>query len=192
MYEQAIVQLRKLATSDNPEWVSRYRAICQRRDVVLAAAVSAVAKGLLDASGYQPDPARTPLENYRHALEEIEHYLIQSNVPVAEQQLLALVGVGALAGWSVQFEDEDHARVSVHHDDDDDLDPIVVHRLARALDRSPDTEPLLWEKIQEAAAGEGDDITMVLGAARSLIDEMAMNELDTSTTATIVDSIMGG
>jgi hypothetical protein len=89
-------------------------------------------------------------------------------------------------------EDEDHARISVFHDDDDDLDPMVVHRLVRGLDRSPDTEPMLWAHIRTAAEGEGDGAIMVLGASRSLIDETPMNELDNATTATIVDSIMGG
>ena len=192
MYEQAIVQLRKLATSDNPEWVTRYRAICKRRDVILADAVTSVAEALLDNSGYQSEVNRTPLENYRRALEQIEQHLMQSSVPVAEQQLLALVGVGALAGWTVHVEDEDHARISVVHDHDNDLDPMVVHRLARGLDRSPDTEPLLWEHIRAAAANEGDDTILVLGAGRSLLDEVPMNELDNSTTAVIVDSIMGG
>lgn len=191
MYEQAIMQLRKLATSDNREWITRYRAICQRRDVVLAAAITSAARALLEASDFQPDPDRTPLENYPQALEHLEHYLAQSSIPLSEQQLLALLGVGALAGWSVQLEDEAHDLL-VYQSGSPDLDTVVVHRLSRALDRSPDTEPLLWEHIRAAAEGEGDDMMLVLGAARSLIDEMPMNELDTAVATTIVDSIMGG
>lgn len=191
MYEQAIVQLRKLATSDNPEWVTRYRAICQRRDGVLATAVTSVAKALLDASDFQADSARTSLENYPLALDHLEHYLAQSSIPLSEQQLLALLGVGALAGWHIEFEDAEHD-LRVYRSGSVELDTFVVHQLARALDRSPNTEPLLWEHIRAAAADEGDDTILVLGACRSLIDETPMNELDNATTATIVDSIMGG
>jgi hypothetical protein len=191
MYEQAIVQLRKLATSDNPEWVTRYRAICKRRDVILADAVTSVAEALLDSSDFQPNLAYTSLENYPQALDQLEHHLTQSSIPLTEQQLLALLGVGALAGWAVQFEDEEHD-LRVYQTGSVDLDMFVVHRLARALDRSPDTEPVLWERIRVAASSEGDDTIMVLGACRSLIDEVPMNELDNSTTAVIVDSIMGG
>jgi hypothetical protein len=191
MYEQAIVQLRKLATSENPEWVTRYRAICQRRDVILTDAVTSVARALLDASGFQPDPTRPPLENYPQALEQLEHHLSQSSIALIEQQLLALLGVGALAGWTVQLEDEEHDLL-VYQSGSVDVDTVVIHRLARALDRSPDTEPLLWEHLRASAAGEGDEATLVLGAARSLIDELPMNELDTAVATTIVDSIMGG
>jgi hypothetical protein len=191
MYEQAIVQLRKLATSENPEWVTRYRAISQRRDVVLAAAITSVAEALLEASDFEPNAAHTSLENYPQALDHLEHYLAQSSIPLGEQQLLTLLGVGALAGWSVQLEDEEHDLL-VYQSGSVDLDTFVVHRLARALDRSPDTEPVLWEHIRAAAANDGDDTVLVLGACRSLIDEVAMNELDNSTTTVIVDSIMGG
>lgn len=191
MYEQAIVQLRKLATSENPEWVTRYRAICARRDVILADAVTSVAEALLESSDFQPDSAHKSLEKYPQALEHLEHHLAQSSVPLIEQQLLALLGVGALAGWTVQLEDEERG-ILVYQSGTTDVDTFVIHRLARALDRSPDTEPLLWEHIRAAAMSEGDDMAMVLGACRSLIDEVNMNELDASTEKVIVESIMGG
>lgn len=191
MYEQEQMQLRALATSSNPEKITHYRAISRLRDQILAAAVIGQARALLEASGYQPDPNRSLIESYHRAIELLEQHLSQSSIPINEQQLLALVGIGALAGWSVQIEDGAQD-VHVFQSGGEELDPMVVHRLARALDRSPDQEAELWERIEAAARDLPQDRTLALGAARGLLDETPMNELDDAVSEMMIDSIMGG
>jgi hypothetical protein len=191
MYEQEIAQLRALATSNNPDLVTRYRAICGLRDGILTEAVNALAHSILDQSGYYPDPQRTPTENYQHALELVEHHLAQSGVPVIEQQLLALVGVGALVGWRVQLQDDEHD-LQVYQSGAEMLDPVVIHRLAKSLDRSPDEEAALWQQIKMAAESSPEDTTLVLAATRCLLDEIPMNELDSAVGTMVIDSILGG
>ena len=191
MYEHAVVQLRTLATSPDPAEVARYRAICGYRDTILADVVVTIAKAILDHSGYRPDPAAEPIDNYRRALDVIEHHLAQSSLPLSEQQLLALIGIDALAGWTVQLEDEDH-ETQVIKSGAGVLDPIVTHRVARALDRSPDQEPGLWLRIQASAESAPEETTLVLAAVRVLLDEIPMNELDNAVGTMVVDSILGG
>ncbi len=191
MYEQEQMQLRALATSNNPERLTHYRAICRLRDTILAAAVLAQSQALLDASGYQPDPNRSLVDNYHRAIEVLEQHLSQSSIPISEQQLIALVGIGALAGWSVQIEDGEH-EIHVHHSGGEELDPMLAHLLARALDRSPDQEAAFWARVEAAARTLPHESNLALAAARGLLDETPMNELDDTVSEMMIDSIMGG
>ncbi|MAS36887.1 MAG: hypothetical protein CL610_22985 [Anaerolineaceae bacterium] len=191
MYEQATVQLRTLATSDRVTEVAQYRAICDRRDDILTQVVAAIARSLLAASGYHPLPENTPDANYRLALDHMEQHLAQSSIAVRDQQLLALVAVDALGGWHLEPQD-DTQEMHVYHSDTDELDPVVVHRLAKALDRSPDQEPLLWQHIQEAAVTAPENTTLILASVRVLLDEIPINVLDDAAGQMVVDSIMGG
>ncbi|MBZ0302657.1 MAG: hypothetical protein K8J31_23130, partial [Anaerolineae bacterium] len=67
-YEQETMQLRALATSNNPELLAHYRAICERRDGILTEAVTAISHTLLSQSGYQRDLDQPSIENYQQAL----------------------------------------------------------------------------------------------------------------------------
>jgi hypothetical protein len=191
MYEQEIAQLRAMATSNDPDRLTRYRTIRKHRDHALTGAVAEMAQSLLTASGYQSDSSLPPAENYRRALEAVENHLAQSSIPVAEQQLLALTGIGALRGWHVELADDEHD-FQVYYSDTEEIDPVVVHRLAKALDRSPDQEPLLWQHITAAASQEPEETRLVLAAVRSLLDEVPMNEMDDMVGKVIIDSILGG
>ncbi|MBZ0301764.1 MAG: hypothetical protein K8J31_18600, partial [Anaerolineae bacterium] len=64
--------------------------------------------------------------------------------------------------------------------------------LAKALDRSPKLEPLLWQEIESAAESAPEETELVLAAARCLLDEIPMNELDNAVGAMVIDSMMGG
>jgi len=191
MYEHAIARLQALATSNNPDEVAQYRAICGQRDRILAEAVVVIAKMLLERGGYRSDPNAKPAENYHHALDTVEHALAQSSIPLTEQQLIALVGIDALTGWTVRF-DNQNREPRVIQSGADVLDPIVTHRIARALDRSPDQEPGLWLRIHDAADSAPEDTILNLAAVRALLDEIPMNELDSAVGTMVVDSIMGG
>jgi hypothetical protein len=195
MYEQEIAQLRAWATSNDQAKITRYRAVCAQRDAVLIQAVKAMAQQLMAAGGYQLNPAHQPLENYEGALDAIENQLSQSSVPVDDQRILALIGVGALDGWKVQLQDDEHD-LRVYQSGTSGIDPIVAHRIGRSLDRSPDQEQALWQQVEIAAqtAAQNSDAepALFLASVRLLLDEIPMNELDDAVGTMVLDSILGG
>lgn len=184
-----IEQLRQLDMSGNEEDKARLKAISDRRDVVLAYAVIVVARDMLAKSSYLYSEAASARENNERAVTALQDYLSgRSSVPEMEQRLLALVGRGVLFGRAVPQDMLTEAELIGLADER--LDPTLVHRLSRALDRSDEQEPLLWSAIDEVLTDEDDPL--VRPAVRLLLDDVTISNLDASLEKMVLDSIPGG
>jgi hypothetical protein len=79
-----------------------------------------------------------------------------------------------------------------HQGSGNEVDPALVHRLARALYRSPDHAPLLQPYIVEAEQLPAEDATLVLASIQSLLAEVPIGQLDDTLENMVIDSILGG
>lgn len=193
MPDSAVEQVKKLATSGTEDGKHRYKTLCDQRDAVLARAVLAIAQSLLEKSRYRDDSALTPAQNYQQAMKFMEEYLIDSSISDTDQDLLALVGTKALVGWAlIQAQEEDAPQVyRFHQTEKEELDPVIVHRLAKALDRSPDQERLLRQFLtgETASLPDGD---LVTAAIHLLLSDTSIGEAEEDLRKTVLDSILGG
>ncbi len=188
-----VEQLKRLATSDQETARQRYAAICNQRDAVLTRAVTAAARQLLEASGYHGSGAGRA--EHQRAVALIEDHLAQSSIPEIDQRLLALVGSGALAGWVLMQPMSEEAGVEFqpYHSGRSELDPAIVHRLARALHRSPDHDARLQAHIAASSADLApDDAALIAASIEGVLAEISVGELDDSVENAVIDSILGG
>lgn len=189
MNKTHLEQLRKLDMANDPKLTARYIAICERRDQVLTHAVVQVAQHLLEQSGYRDDEALDETQNNQNGVDMMQDYLSgRSSVPEMEQRLLALVGRGVLFNKMIPGDMVGAFRLI--GPTQERLDPLLVHRIARALDRSQDQEPVLWRCIDAQLTDEDDKL--VRPAIRVLLDDMSLTALDRSIEKMIHDSIPGG
>ena len=190
MKQSDIEHLRRLDVAEDEDAKQEYKRIHDRRDEVLTRVVIVVARMLLSESDYETDPQLIPEENNRNAVTALQDYLSgRSSIPEMEQRLLALVARGVLFGKLVS--EDMVGRVSLVGTTDEQLDPVLVHRLARALDRSDEQEPLLWQAI-DAELSTGDDASLIRTSIRLLLDEISISTVDESMEKMILDSIPGG
>ena len=185
-----IEELRQLDMSESPEDKERFKAICDQRDTVLTRAVIQMSRYLLEQSDYRYNGVVSPEENNEAAVLAVQDHLSQtSSVPEMEQRLLALVGRGVLFGRAVPAN-----MLSEPHligFSDEQLDPTLVHRLAKAFDRCDDQEALLWRIIDDGLGSDGDG-PLVRVAIRILLDEVSISNVDESMEKMVLDSIPGG
>jgi hypothetical protein len=182
--------LKQLAESDDPDDKARFQNILNQRDRALTQAVIETARILVENSGFSSDPEATPNQNHQQAMLAVEEYLDKSMIPETEQQLLALVGTGALFGWKVDIRNEDDV-MRLYPTSDQELDPRIMLRVARALYRSPDQEPLLWPII-DADIQVLKDSGLVKAAIRAVLDEIPVDAFADTMGTMIVQSVLGG
>jgi hypothetical protein len=167
----------------------RYAAICARRDQVLTHAVAQVAKHILAQSNFQADESLDETQNNQNAINMLQDYLSErSSVPEMEQRLLALVGRGVL--FNKMIPEDMVGELRLIGPIQERLDPMLVHRIARALDRSQEQAPMLWRFVEEQLSEEDDPL--VQSAIRLLLDDATLSTLDESIEKMILDSIPGG
>jgi hypothetical protein len=195
MPDNPVEQFRRLATSGGDEAEKRYKAICDQRDVVLAHAVTSTGKLLLAESGYSQNPGLSSDQNNQQAVRSMEEHLAHSSIAETDQDLLALVGTGALLGWAIsQAQGEDSPQMYRFYPiDKEELDPLIAHRLAKALDRSPDHEPLLRKMVKvETAKLPEEEASLVTAAIQVLLSDARVTELEEVLRKIVADSILGG
>jgi hypothetical protein len=195
MQESPVEQFRKLSASISPEARERYIAICNQRDAVLTHAVLAAAKHLLSESKYQADPQLTPNQNNQAAIKSLEEYLADSSISEMDQYLLALIGTGALYGWGFRqaLEEESPQIYEFYRIDSNELDPMIIHRLARAIDRSMNHTALLQRFISdELVKLPHEDAELIAVAIQMLLTETPASDLEEDFGRIVLDSILGG
>jgi hypothetical protein len=186
MNEKPAEQLKRLADSDDPASWARYQAICAQRDQVLTRAVIATACYVLEQSGFQDEPTRTPQENNRDALNHLQSTTVCTSIPARDLALLALAGCGTLAGWML---DEKLDAIEFVQMETETLDPVIIHRLARALDRCSEQEPLLQRFTSEITDIPDTEAPLVAGSIRLLLDEIPVNTFEDALDRMIKASI---
>lgn len=179
-------QLKTMAASRDPQQQALYRKILDQREHVLTQAVTDAAQALLRASGYN-----TASQNNQQAIALLADHLADSSISEIDQQLLALVGTKALFGFRLEsWMDDDSLRL--FPTGTQELDTLVVLRLARALNRARDKEGLLWRMISEAITLPPEEVEYVKASIAALLEEVPISELDDSLGTMIVNSILGG
>ena len=195
MQESPLEQLQKLAAANVEEAKKHYQAICDQRDTILAQAVRSAAKLLLEKSGYRSNPDLPLDQNNQQAVECIEEHLAQSSLSETDQALLALVGTGALLGWAFSLTHDEAASQTYrfYAIEAEELDPLIAHRVAKALDRCLDHEPVLRRFItSETAKLPQQEARLVTAAIHILLSEMTMSEFEADLGKVVLDGILGG
>ncbi len=181
-----IERLKIIAGSRDPQRQALYRKILDQRDHVLTQAVTGAAQALLKASGYD-----TASNNNQQAIALLADHLADSSISEIDQQLLALVGTKALFGFRLEtWMDDDSLRL--FPTGTQELDTLVVLRLARALNRARDEAGLLWRMISEAITLPPEEAEYVKASISALLEEVPISELDDALGVMIVNSVLGG
>jgi hypothetical protein len=188
MSEKPADQLKRLADSDDPASRARYQAICNQRDQVLTRAVIATARFVLEQSGFQDEPTRTSHKNNRDALNHLQSTTICTSIPARDLALLALAGRGTLAGWTLDNKPDTIEFVQM---ETDNFDPVIIHRLARALDWCSEHEPLLQRFTSEITDIPAAEAQLVAASIRLLLDETPVNTFEEALDRIVKDSIPG-
>jgi hypothetical protein len=183
-----LARLKHLAGAQDAQQQARYQKLLDERDHILTQAVVAAAKTLLKASGYIQNASKP---NNQRAVALLGDYLSESSVPEIDQQLLALVGTESLFGVKLEsVEDGDTLRLSTT--DAHEFDPLIMLRLAKALNQSLDQEALLWRMIAEAISLPQEEAELVRSAISALLNEIPVSELDDGLGQMVVNSVLGG
>lgn len=181
--------LKQLASTEDPTLKAHYESICTQRDQVLTQAVVATAQTLLKESGVQTKPDTNPNPDRKQASNALQEHLSDSSISETDQRLLALLGTHGLFGMKVEMAQEDDV-LRLFPSGGSELDPAIVLRLAKALDRSPQQEPVLWQKITEWV--KPTDAPLVKAAIQMMLDEIVVGDEEKVNKDMVIDNTLGG